>query len=448
MGNTASAPLDVVTEIPETIGIIQAPSGPSAPSAPSAPSVPSDPFQPSVLLRDPVQSIGLWDNIQQPTLRPITDGLSDGTDLLLEPLNRLENVITQGNTSVISTLQQGNRQVLSTITDQTDRVTGAITSQTNQLTGAITGQTNAITGAISGQTTQLQNLINGSTMSNIANFDALQERLDSQESNILGQFTGQNNFISSQFQNQSSNFATLLGNQTQLNNANFQAILTGQGSQALALQQLQRTNNDIMGEISDLSQGNAILNNNLSGLRNDLGGFQNTFLRETANIQSAQQQMLFNQAQNQLRQMEANTGILGAISSGTATTLAEIGKVGTIVTDKMNDIEDNIGDKFARTDALIGRAFDSTNLGLNALDSTLIQTNRLVSDLDKNVALGALKTEMLVNGLASQLDQTRRDLANTTGGLADGIDGIGNTLIIGAVVVGGAFVFLQLNNKK
>ena len=89
-----------------------------------------------------------------------------------------------------------------------------------------------------------------------------------------------------------------------------------------------------------------------------------------------------------------------------------------------------------------------TRSASSSRDNTLDQTNLIISNLNSNLQLSALRTQMTLERLGEEIDETKEAIGQTSANIGSSFDGLAsNILIIGGVVVGGV-VFFQMQNQR
>ena len=246
---------------------------------------------------------------------------------------------------------------------------------------------------------------------------------------------GQNQFISSLFSSSNANltsgFQNAIAQQTNSNNTNFASILQSQATQNANVSSLIGQNNQVLGQLGSIRGEFA---DQASDIRE---GFQTEVRALTTDITAQNRQLLNQQITSQIKSMEADTGIIKTLG----TTSQYLG-------DKVEDINDRVEDRINRTDDLVLRGFDTTNRAFDTVDNTLMQTNMAISNLNHNLQVAQLKSDMAFERIGEELEDTKNAVGQTGASIGSSFEGLTSTLlIIGGVAVGG-FVFIEMSNKK
>ena len=358
----------------------------------------SDPFTAPLTGEIPFQN-------QLPNAPSISNPITGDTPSLPNPTE------TPFNMDEIKSLLQGNQNgILGEIAEGNFDVMNQINSRDNRMLGALQSQNTGIMNAFQSQNIGFTNAIQNSTQGQNQFFSSL---IDSSNANIT------------------SGFQNALAQQTQSNNTNFASILQSQATQNANVSSLIGQNNQVLGQLGDIR---GEFTDQFSEARE---GFQTEVRAMTTDITAQNRQLLNQQIANQIQSMEANTGILQTLG----TTSQYLG-------DKVEDINDSVEDRINRTDDLVLRGFDTTNRAFDTVDNTLMQTNMAISNLNHNLQVAQLKSDMAFERLGEELEDTKNAVGQTGASIGSSFEGLTSTiLIIGGVAVGG-FVFIEMNKKK
>ena len=343
---------------------------------------------------------------------PFQSQLPDVPNPTENPFNMedLETLLKGNQNSIIGEIAEGNFDVMNQINAGDNRILGALQTQNTGIMSALQNQNTGIMNAFQTQNIGLTNAIQNNTQ-------------------------GQNQFISSLFSSSNANltsgFQNAIAQQTNSNNTNFASILQSQATQNANVSSLIGQKNQVLGQLGDIRGEFA---DQASDIRE---GFQTEVRALSTDLTAQNRQLLNQQIASQIQSMEADTGIIKTLG----TTSQYLG-------DKVEDINDRVEDRINRTDDLVLRGFDTTNRAFDTVDNTLMQTNMAISNLNHNLQVAQLKSDMAFERIGEELEDTKNAVGQTGASIGSSFEGLTSTLlIIGGVAVGG-FVFIGMSKKK